>query len=124
MAHQRLLLMDLDNTLIDRAALFRGWAVDFLERHGLEAREVDWLVERDGDGLVAKDVFFDQVRARYGLDAETEALGRLLRALSGVHRPAVSATLEALATLRNVGGAWASSPTGRRCRRRSSTTLG
>jgi putative hydrolase of the HAD superfamily len=74
MTRQRLLLLDLDNTLIDRAALFRGWAVDFLERNGLDGREVGWLVEHDGDGLVAKDAFFDQVRARYGLGATTDSL--------------------------------------------------
>ena len=101
MARQRLLLLDLDNTLIDRAALFRGWALDFLERHRLEARDVDWLVERDGDGLVAKDVFFDQVRARYGLDATTAALQDEYYARYPTFTvPPATETVEALASLR------------------------
>jgi len=101
MARQRLLLLDLDNTLIDRAALFRGWAADFLERHRLDTRDVDWLVERDGDGLVAKDVFFDQVRARYGLHATTAALQADYYARYPAFTvPPSAATVEALATVR------------------------
>jgi len=101
MARQRLLLLDLDNTLIDRAALFRGWAVDFLERHRLDVREVDWLVERDGDGLVAKDVFFEQVRARYGLDAATAALqADYYERYPAFTVPPSTATVAALRTLR------------------------
>ena len=76
MATRQLLLLDLDNTLIDRAALFRGWARDFLHRHGLDEQDVAWLEAQDGDGLVPKDLFFAQVRARYGLDATPQALVR------------------------------------------------
>ena len=101
MARQRLLLLDLDNTLIDRAALFRGWALDFLERQGLDALEVDWLVERDGDGLVAKDVFFDRVRARYRLHATAAALqADYHERYPAFTIPPSAATVEALVTLR------------------------
>ena len=74
MAMPRLLLMDLDNTLIDRAALFRGWAADFLTRHALPPGDLTWLEEQDGDGLVPKPQFFERVLARYGLDSSSEAL--------------------------------------------------
>lgn len=40
-----LLLIDLDNTLIDRTAAFKGWATT---RFG--ESEVPWLVEADRDG--------------------------------------------------------------------------
>ncbi|MFC7277897.1 hypothetical protein ACFQS1_28255 [Paractinoplanes rhizophilus] len=40
-----LLLIDLDNTLIDRRAAFKGWAES---RFGQS--EVPWLVEADRDG--------------------------------------------------------------------------
>lgn len=74
MALQRLALFDLDNTLIDRAALFRGWGQDFLQRHGLDASEIAWLVEQDGDGLIPKDAFFAVVRSRFGLEESAASL--------------------------------------------------
>lgn len=74
MAVSRLLLMDLDNTLIDRAALFAGWAADFLSRNTLPAGDLTWLEEQDGDGLVPKPRFFERVLERYGLDSSSEAL--------------------------------------------------
>jgi putative hydrolase of the HAD superfamily len=38
-----LVLFDLDNTLIDRAASFRRWATHFAEVHSLGPEDVAWL---------------------------------------------------------------------------------
>lgn len=104
MARQRLLLLDLDNTLIDRAALFRGWATDFLRRHGVDEAEVEWLEAQDGDGLVPKDVFFDQVRDRFGLDATTSTLQHdYYERYPGFTVPPPAATVASLAELRERG---------------------
>lgn len=104
MGEPRLLLLDLDNTLIDRAALFRGWATDFLIRFGLDANDVAWLEDRDGDGLVPKDVFFDRVRARYGLDVSTESLRQdYYERYPAFTVPPAAETLASLAVLRERG---------------------
>lgn len=45
MTARRLLLVDLDNTLIDRTAAFRRWA-----HRRLPASDADWLLTVDADG--------------------------------------------------------------------------
>ena len=70
----RLALFDLDNTLIDRAALFRGWALDSLRRWGADDGDVGWLIELDRDGLTERESFFEAVRTRYGIPETTPDL--------------------------------------------------
>ncbi|MBL7260669.1 HAD family hydrolase [Paractinoplanes lichenicola] len=59
-----LLLLDLDNTLIDRTAAFKTWAQ---ARFG--AAEVPWLVEEDRDGYRRREELAGLIAARYRLDA-------------------------------------------------------
>ncbi|WP_250032092.1 hypothetical protein [Paractinoplanes maris] len=66
-----LLLVDLDNTLIDRTGAFVAWA---RERFG-EA-EVAWLTEQDRDGYRKREELAEAIAARYRLDAR-EALVEL-----------------------------------------------
>jgi putative hydrolase of the HAD superfamily len=61
-----LLLIDLDNTLVDRDACFERWAEGFVAEHELEDA-LPWLVEQDEDGFVPRHLFFERVRARFGL---------------------------------------------------------
>ncbi len=63
-----LLLLDLDNTLLDRATAFRGWASTFLRDVGAPS-DIDWLVDADGDGLTSRYELADVLRDRYGLTA-------------------------------------------------------
>src|SRR6266576_1316820 len=49
-----LLLLDLDDTLVDRADAYRRWAASFAARHGDE-READWLVEADDGGYAPRE---------------------------------------------------------------------
>jgi putative hydrolase of the HAD superfamily len=60
-------LFDLDNTLVDRQAVFRQWAEWFVEARGLESDDVEWLVAADLDGNAPRDELFAKLRARRGL---------------------------------------------------------
>jgi putative hydrolase of the HAD superfamily len=68
-----LLLIDLDNTLVDREGCFARWAEAFAAEHELEDA-VPWLVEQDGDGFVPRHLFFERVRARFELDTSVRDL--------------------------------------------------
>lgn len=71
---QRLVLFDLDNTLVDRATGLRLWAEEFCVRRGLGREEVEWIVEADGDGLVPKEFFFGELRDRFRLSDSVPGL--------------------------------------------------
>ena len=66
-----LLLIDLDNTLIDRTAAFKAWAT---ARFG--AAEVPWLVQADRDGYAARETVAALIAQRHGLPAD-EVLAEL-----------------------------------------------
>jgi len=60
-----LLLLDLDNTLVDRAAAFTKWAERFALAHGGDA---EWLLEADADGYEPRARLAERIRAKYFLD--------------------------------------------------------
>lgn len=62
-----LLLLDLDNTLLDRAGLFRVWAQSFLAEIDAPAEDLEWLLALDADGLTNRWDLADAIRSRYGL---------------------------------------------------------
>ncbi|MBB5825432.1 HAD family hydrolase [Micromonospora carbonacea] len=62
-----LLLLDLDNTLLDRAGSFRAWGERFLDGIGAPVTDIDWLVSIDADGLTDRWDVADAIRDRYGL---------------------------------------------------------
>ncbi|PWU44456.1 haloacid dehalogenase [Micromonospora globispora] len=62
-----LLLLDLDNTLLDRAGPFRAWGEGFLAEIGAPATDIDWLLSIDADGLTDRWDVADAIRDRYGL---------------------------------------------------------
>ncbi len=49
-----LLMLDLDNTLVDRDAAFRAAATAFLAEHGLPAAGLAWLMSLDGSGYTPR----------------------------------------------------------------------
>ncbi|MGX6604423.1 HAD family hydrolase [Micromonosporaceae bacterium Da 78-11] len=61
-----LLLIDLDNTLVDRTSAFKSWASS---RFG--DSELAWLVEADRDGYQPRERLAALIAARYGVDAAT-----------------------------------------------------
>ncbi|MGI5214757.1 HAD family hydrolase [Plantactinospora sp. CA-290183] len=60
-----LLLLDLDNTLLDRAGPFRRWAQSFLAEIGAPESDIDWLLSVDADGLTNRWDVADAIRDRY-----------------------------------------------------------
>jgi putative hydrolase of the HAD superfamily len=64
-----LLLLDLDNTLLDRAGAFRAWARDFIAKLGAPGSDLDWLLATDHDGLASRWDVAEAIRERYGISA-------------------------------------------------------
>jgi putative hydrolase of the HAD superfamily len=76
-----LLLVDLDNTLVDRAAAVERWAREFASARGGDDGDAQWLVAADRDGLEPRERFAGMIAERFGLDAEDE--GAMLAELRG-----------------------------------------
>jgi putative hydrolase of the HAD superfamily len=76
-----LLLVDLDNTLIDRAGAVDRWAQEFAAARGGNAGDAAWLVTADRDGLEPRERFAGMIAERFGLDAQDE--GAMLAELRG-----------------------------------------
>ena len=76
-----LLLVDLDNTLIDRAGAFERWAHGFVSARGGDAGDAAWLVAADRDGLEPRERFAGVIAERFGLDGQDE--GAILAELRG-----------------------------------------
>jgi putative hydrolase of the HAD superfamily len=74
-----LLLVDLDNTLIDRAGAFARWAREFTSARGGSAADAEWLEAADRDGFESRERLAALIRERFGLDrgAEAELLAEL-----------------------------------------------
>ncbi|MEQ7126110.1 HAD family hydrolase [Actinopolymorpha sp. B11F2] len=60
-----LLLLDLDNTLVDRDAAFRFATTDLLATHGLPATDLDWVLELDASGYRPRGVVARGLLDRY-----------------------------------------------------------
>jgi HAD superfamily hydrolase (TIGR01549 family) len=101
---RRLVLFDLDNTLIDRAGGFLIWARAFAARHGLAESEVEWLELLDNDGLTKRTEFFRAARERYALQDSVENLVKQYREeYPRCVPPLPDETRSALADLRAAG---------------------
>jgi FMN phosphatase YigB (HAD superfamily) len=100
-----ILFLDLDNTLIDRAAGFHVWAQRFLASVGrLSDEEMDWLIAEDEDGLAPKHQFFDHVRTRYGSREKVdELIDDFPSTLPGLIPRPSEQTLDALSAARDAG---------------------
>jgi putative hydrolase of the HAD superfamily len=100
-----MLLIDLDNTLIDRQAAFDRWAAVFLdELDRLEPGELTWLASVDRDGIAPREEFFRHVRERYSLNESIETLASTYRSVMPTLIPSPSrSTLAALRTARESG---------------------
>lgn len=74
----RLLLVDLDNTLVDRALSFNHWAAGFVRDLGGSAADTAWLIEADDDGYQARESLAAAINARFetgfGIPALIEVL--------------------------------------------------
>ena len=61
-----LLMLDLDNTLVDRDAAFRDAATEFLTTHGLPSSDLTWLMSVDASGYTPRQAVADAMIERYG----------------------------------------------------------
>ena len=80
------LLIDLDNTLVDRAGAYRRWAGDFVVENRMAVRvganpnrhddsdAVAWLVEIDRNGYAPRAEVAAAILGRYHLDTDVDAM--------------------------------------------------
>ena len=77
-AVEMLLLVDLDNTLVDRASAFNHWASAFVRSHGLSADETAWLIAADRDGYEPRESLALAIDERFGTGLGVENLVNVL----------------------------------------------
>lgn len=100
---EMLLLVDLDNTLIDRAYAFDAWAIDFVRLLGRPTSAAEWLIEADRDGYEPRDSLARAIKGRLGLEMAVEDLVGRLR-FEHVRSMTIEAlTTQALAKARKYG---------------------
>ncbi|MER5756463.1 HAD family hydrolase [Streptomyces sp. NPDC002088] len=73
-----LLLLDLDNTLVDRDAAFRAAVADFLAEHDLPSSDLTWVMAIDASGYTARCEVAAALTDRYGDVVQTAAVRALL----------------------------------------------
>ena len=69
-----LLLVDLDNTLVDRATAFSLWAAGFVESLGGSELDVSWLIAADRDGYEPRETLARATKKRFETDLGVGAL--------------------------------------------------
>ncbi|RZU50855.1 putative hydrolase of the HAD superfamily [Krasilnikovia cinnamomea] len=72
-----LLLIDLDNTLVDRTAAFRRWATGWAPAHGGGPADVAWLIATDNDGYEPRERFARSIAAYFDLPDHRAVLAEL-----------------------------------------------
>ncbi|MFE7278146.1 HAD family hydrolase [Streptomyces sp. NPDC057623] len=73
-----LLLLDLDNTLLDRDAAFRDAVADFLAEQGLPAADLTWVADADASGYTPRQELATAMTDRYGSAVPAAAIRTLL----------------------------------------------
>lgn len=68
------ILLDLDNTLVDRDGAFYGWAEEFVASISGDHSDVDWLCERDNHGYRPRAEIAAGINDRFGYIRSTGAL--------------------------------------------------
>jgi len=98
-----LLMIDLDNTLIDRDAAFRLGVTEFLAAHGLPAEDVDWVMSVDASGYAPRSVVADAIIARYSSGLDRDGIIDFLRRGAREHARVTEPTVAALQNVRQAG---------------------
>ncbi len=83
-----LLLVDLDNTLIDRAGTFGRWAREFALARGGSAADAQWMVAADRDGLEPRERLAALISERFEMGELGEA-GLLAELRGGLVRQVI-----------------------------------
>ena len=75
-----LLLLDLDNTLIDRDGAFRQWAEQIVAEHGGGALELEALIQADAGGYSPRLVVAEQAKASLDLPESLDVIVEHMKA--------------------------------------------
>lgn len=91
-------LFDLDNTLIDRRAMFARWAGGMLQRLGVEDPDgLGWLIEVDGNGYGDKARWMPLAAERFGVTEAAIEADRSAHWIASIEvNPAVGPALQRL----------------------------
>lgn len=98
-----LLMIDLDNTLIDRDAAFRTGVAEFLAAHRLPAEDLDWVMEVDASGYATRTVVSQAIIDRYGNGLRQAQVIEFLRRGAREHARITADTEAALRQARDAG---------------------
>lgn len=77
-----LLLIDLDDTLVDRTSAFGAWANEFATAHGGDVTDALWIVENDRGGYRPRTELAGAIKERFALP---EAVPEVLESIMGEH---------------------------------------
>jgi FMN phosphatase YigB (HAD superfamily) len=102
-APPRLACFDLDNTLIDRDSAFAAWAGWWVQREGLGADAVGWLLANDQGGFRPRPELFAEAKEQFGLSASVEAMEAAYDREHPLFTRADQAVLDGLTSLRTAG---------------------
>jgi putative hydrolase of the HAD superfamily len=98
-----LLMIDLDNTLIDRDAAFRLGVTEFLAAHDLPAHDVEWVMSVDASGYAPRPVVADAIIERYSTGLDRDGIIDFLRRGAREHARITEDTADALRAVREAG---------------------
>lgn len=98
-----LLLLDLDNTLIDRDAAFRAAAAAFLSAHDLPGSDLAWVTAVDAGGYATRHEVATALTGRYASAVPPSAVRALLDTGAADRVVLAPATREALDRARTSG---------------------
>ncbi|MDA1360848.1 HAD family hydrolase [Glycomyces luteolus] len=98
-----LLMIDLDNTLIDRDAAFRLGVTEFLAAHELPASDVDWVMTVDASGYAPRSVVAQAIIERHPVGLVEEEIVDFLRRGAREHARITDDTAAALSEVRAAG---------------------
>lgn len=62
------ILLDLDNTIVDRSAAFGRWGRDYIAELGGDAEDLAWLLTADENGYAARSTLARGIRNRFSMD--------------------------------------------------------
>ncbi|MDQ1124832.1 HAD family hydrolase [Microbacterium trichothecenolyticum] len=99
------LLLDLDNTLVDRDGAFTRWAEEFVSSMGGDRDDVDWLVAQDMGGYRARAELAVDIIDRFGCTQSPESLVSAMRDGVVTHTRCYGNVLSELRLLKNAGAA-------------------
>ncbi|MFF8957679.1 HAD family hydrolase [Streptomyces sp. NPDC014894] len=99
-----LLMIDLDNTLVDRDAAFRAAAGAFLAERALPATDVEWVMSVDANGYAPRPEVARAMAERYGAALPQSAVRAFLDRGSADRVVLSEAVRDALA--KAVAGGW------------------